>query len=97
MLSPVFRLVQLEKHRLRQHRLKRDHLLPRLIESEAQLVVMEATGGLELLVALALHGEGIACVWLNPRLMRHYARSLGKEAKTDAIDVQVLAHYAAER
>ena len=75
----------------------RKALVKAMLKCNAQLVVMEATGGLELPVALALHAAGIACVWLNPRLMRHYARSLGKEAKTDAIDAQVLAHYAAER
>jgi transposase len=32
---------------------------------------------------------------VNPRNVRHFAKSIGQLAKTDALDAQVLAHYAA--
>lgn len=59
------------------------------------LVVMEATGGLELNVAAALAVSEIAAAVVNPRQIRDYAKSLGKLAKTDKIDAQVMADFAA--
>ncbi len=59
------------------------------------LVVMEATGGLELNVAAALAASGIPVAIVNPRQIRDYAKSLGKLAKTDKIDAQVMADFAA--
>ncbi len=65
-----------------------------LKELVPQLVVLEATGGMELAVAgeLALADVPIAVV--NPRHVRDFARAAGKLAKTDALDAQVLAHFA---
>ncbi len=65
-----------------------------LRELVPQLVVLEATGGMELAVAgeLALADVPIAVV--NPRHVRDFARAAGKLAKTDALDAQVLAHFA---
>ena len=59
------------------------------------LVVMEATGGLEMSVAAALGVSGIPVAVVNPRQVRDYAKSMGKLAKTDAIDAQVMADFAA--
>lgn len=59
------------------------------------LVVMEATGGLELPLAASLGAAGIPVAVVNPRQIRDYAKSTGKLAKTDAIDAQVLADFAA--
>jgi len=59
------------------------------------LVVMEATGGLELNVAAALVASGIPVAVVNPRQIRDYAKSMGKLAKTDTIDAQVMADFAA--
>ena len=72
-------------------------LLARLNELRAQgggigLVVLEATGGLELDVATALQLAGYAVVVVNPRQARDFARSMGYLAKTDRIDARVLAH-----
>jgi len=61
----------------------------------AILVVMEATGGLETMLAAALGEGGIPTAIVNPRQVRDYARSTGKLAKTDAIDAQILADFAA--
>ncbi len=59
------------------------------------LVVMEATGGLETSLAAALSASGIPVAVVNPRQVRDYAKSMGKLAKTDTIDAQVMADFAA--
>ena len=59
------------------------------------LVVMEATGGLEMSLAAALGAVGIPVAVVNPRQVRDYAKSMGKLAKTDTIDAQVMADFAA--
>jgi len=59
------------------------------------LVVLEATGGLERDVAVALALAKIPSAVVNPRQVRDFARATGKLAKTDSIDAAVLAHFAA--
>jgi len=59
------------------------------------LVVMESTGGYETPLAYALYNAGIPCAVVNPREVRDFARATKKLAKTDSIDAQVLAHFAA--
>jgi transposase len=56
------------------------------------LIVLEATGGLELEVATTLQLAGYAVVVINPRQARDFARSMGYLAKSDRIDARVLAH-----
>ena len=56
---------------------------------------MEATGGLETEVAVALSAAGHAVVVANPRQVRACARATGQLAKTDALDAQILARFAA--
>ena len=60
-----------------------------------QLVVMEATGGYEAALACALQAAGLAVAVINPRTARDFAKATGKLAKTDRIDAQVLAEFAA--
>jgi transposase len=57
-------------------------------------VVLEASGGYERLALTALHAAGLAVVLVEPARARHFARGLGKRAKTDAIDAAVLARMA---
>ena len=57
------------------------------------IVVFEATGGLELPFWEALSEAGISAAPINPRQIRDFARAKGKLAKTDAIDAQVIAQY----
>jgi len=57
------------------------------------LVVLEATGGMELPVAGQLAVAGVEVVIVNPRQTRDFARATGKLAKTDALDAQILAHF----
>ncbi len=60
----------------------------------AQLIVLEAIGGQEKAVLYALSQAGLPVVKINPRQVREFARCLGRLAKTDQIDAQVLALYA---
>ena len=64
-----------------------------LKELGPQLVVVEATGGLETAVAAELAAEGLPVVVANPRKVRAFARATGQLAKTDALDARVLAQY----
>jgi transposase len=57
------------------------------------LTVMEATGGMEALLAANLNAAQIPVVVANPRQVRDYARSVGKLAKTDSIDARTLAEF----
>jgi transposase len=69
-------------------------LVSRLTESSPALVVLEATGRLEMPLAAALGAAGLPVVVVNPRQVRDFAKATGKLAKTDAIDAEVLAHFA---
>jgi transposase len=57
-------------------------------------IVLEATGGLEVPAVAALAACGLAPAVVNPRQARRFAESVGRLAKTDAIDAAVLAHFA---
>jgi transposase len=69
-------------------------LVSQLQSSKPTLIVLEATAGLELPVLAALGSAGLPAVAVNPRQVRDFAKATGKLAKTDAIDAQVLAHFA---
>jgi transposase len=58
------------------------------------LVVLEATGGLELPAAAALAAAGLPVAVVNPRQVRRFAQAVGRLAKTDRLDAAVLAHFA---
>jgi transposase len=58
------------------------------------LIVLEATGGLEVPLTGALAADGLPVVVVNPRQVRDFARATGQLAKTDALDAQILAHFA---
>ncbi len=68
-------------------------LTRRLRQLRPHLVIMEASGGYERLVAAALGAAGLPIAVVNPRQVRDFARSLGKLAKTDRIDAEVIAHF----
>ncbi len=57
------------------------------------LVVLEATGAMEVPVAGELTTAGVAVAVVNPRQVRDFARATGQLAKTDALDAQVLARF----
>ena len=68
-------------------------LVSRLKTIEPAMVVMEASGGLELPLVAALAVEELPVVVVNPRQVRDFAKATGKLAKTDTLDAAVLAHF----
>jgi transposase len=58
------------------------------------LIVLEATGGLELPLTGALAAAGLPVVVVNPRQIRDFAKATGRLAKTDALNAAVLAQFA---
>ncbi len=58
------------------------------------MVLLEASGGLELRLVSALAVASLPVVVINPRQARDFARATGKLAKTDSLDAKVLAHFA---
>lgn len=74
-------------------------LVARLRPLGPQLIVLEATGGLERLVVAALVVAALALAPLpvavvNPRQARDFAKATGRLATTDALDAAALAHFA---
>lgn len=69
-------------------------LVARLAPLSPALVVMEATGGLEVPALAALAAAGVPVAAVNPRQARDFARATGRLAKTDRIDAEGLAHFA---
>lgn len=69
-------------------------LIAALATHSVDLIVMEATGGLERHLACALQAAGFAIAVVNPRQARDFAKSMGHLAKTDRIDARSLAEFA---
>jgi transposase len=69
-------------------------LVARLKPLDPALVVVEATGGMEVPLLAALEVAGIPAVAINPRQARDFAKATGRLAKTDRIDACALAHFA---
>ena len=70
-------------------------LVKRLQAMHPSLIVLEATGKLERAVVSALADKKLPLAVVNPRQIRNFAKSIGRLAKTDAIDAAVLARFAA--
>lgn len=69
-------------------------LIEQLLELRPTLVVLEATGGYESALGVALLAASVPTVVINPRKARDFARATDHLAKTDKIDAQVLAEFA---
>lgn len=69
-------------------------LVDRLRGEAVELIVLEATGGYELLCVAALAAAGLPVVVANPRQIRDFARATGQLAKTDGIDADIIALFA---
>lgn len=61
------------------------------------LIVLEATGSYWVTLAVTLHQAGYAVSVANPAQVHAFAQSLPRRAKTDVLDAQLLAQFAAER
>jgi len=69
-------------------------LVERLRAIGPTLIVLEATGGYELLGVAGLVAAALPVVVVNPRQVRDFARATGQLAKTDRIDADILARFA---
>jgi transposase len=69
-------------------------LIAKLQADNADLVVVEATGGYERGLVCALQLAGLSVVRVNPRQARDFAKSLGHLAKTDRVDARCLRDFA---
>ena len=75
-----------------------DGIAALLAQCQAQpvaLLVLEATGGYETAAVVALAHAGLPVIVVNPRQVRDFAKALGRLAKTDRLDAQVLALFGA--
>ena len=70
------------------------NLIDRLRPLGPSLIVSEATGGFEQVVAGSLAAAGLPIVVVNPRQIRDFARALGRLAKTDRLDAEAIALFA---
>ena len=70
-------------------------LVKRLKKIQPTLVVLEPTGGFEMLVVAELSHAGLPVVVVNAKRVRDFARATGRLAKTDKLDARVLAHFGA--
>jgi len=70
---------------------KYDSILP------SSLCVLETTGGYETRLLLTLCDKNYSVHRADTRKVKNFIRSLGNEAKTDALDAKALASYGHER
>jgi len=105
--APTFVGIDVSKHRLDVHArpsgegFATDYddegvagLAERLATPGPALVVLEATGGLEVRLAAALAAAGLPVAVVNPRQVRAFARAAGRLAKTDRLDAEAIARFA---
>jgi len=59
------------------------------------MIILEATGNLEMPLAAVLQADRLPVVVINPRQVRDFARATGALAKTDTIDARILALFGA--
>ena len=64
-----------------------------LVERGVNAAVMEASGGYEQTIALALREAGIAVRIVDPKRIRNFAGAAGSGAKTDKIDAKMIAWF----
>ncbi len=56
-------------------------------------IILEATGNLEMPLAVALQTSRLPVAVINPRQVRDFARATGALAKTDTMDARILALF----
>lgn len=66
----------------------------KLADLKPKLIVMEATGGYQIPLAIELQAANLPVAIVNPKRIRDFARAVGQIAKTDRIDANIIARYA---
>lgn len=69
-------------------------LAKKIAKAKPRIAVMEATGGYERHLATILHAAGVPQRIVNPFRTSQFAKSIGRESKTDAVDAHSLALFA---
>lgn len=64
------------------------------LAGKVDLVVVEATGGYERGIVVALQTAGVSVARVNPRQSHDFAKALGVLAKTDRLDAKTLRDFA---
>lgn len=64
-----------------------------LAEASPSRVILESTGGLEMLAAGILSAAALPVAVVNPRQVRDFAKACGLLAKTDKLDAKILASF----
>jgi len=64
------------------------------LKGQVGLVVVEATGGYERGIVVALQTAGVTVARVNPRQSHDFAKALGVLAKTDRLDARTLRDFA---
>ena len=73
----------------------RIRLVKKLVKLPGIIVCLEATGVYHFDLSLALHDAGVLLMVVNPKVAHNFAKVLMKNSKTDAVDANTLAEYAA--
>ena len=73
----------------------RARLVKKLVKLPGIVVCLEATGIYHFDLSLALHDAGVLLMVVNPKASHNFAKVLMKNSKTDAVDANTLAEYAA--
>jgi transposase len=65
-----------------------------LAEMKPSLILMESSGGYEIPVVETLALRSLRVAVVNPRQIRDFAKAMGRLAKTDTIDADIIARFA---
>ena len=71
-----------------------ERLAVMLAPHQPTCIVLEGTGGLEKMAALYLSKAALPVAVVNPRQVRDFAKAVGRLAKTDNIDAEIMARFA---
>jgi len=63
-------------------------------EMKPTLILLEASGGYEIPVVEVLALRSLSVAVVNPRQVRDFAKAIGRLAKTDSVDAEVIARFA---
>jgi len=66
-----------------------------LKQLQPDLIVMEPTGGYEAALQIQLQAADLPVAVINARQIREFAKACGRLAKTDKLDAQIIARFAA--
>jgi transposase len=68
-------------------------LVKRMKQLKPERIVLEASGAYEMAAVQALAAAALPVIVVNARQVRQFAQALGRLAKTDGIDADVIAHF----